>query len=527
MYHPCNHVPTAVQLHAMARAVTSSLRGSDYQARFFWWQASRLFQEHTKVERVAYEYDELKSFDDVVVFYSQELKAERDDPYSADYFQVKFHVNYNGSFTCDALIDPDFINATSVSLLQRLRNAQMKRAPNGTGARFIIISPWTINPADALKELVSTVSGEIRLDRLFHPDKKVMREVRKLWREHLELDTDEELECVLRPLRIWSDAWAIARLGDLVSQSLLAVGLKPVDAGSKIFPYTPLIQELHANGRNIFTRDELQQVCESEGLWCRNMKTDAGATAIGIHSFMRRAENMSDWTESMLCLTPHFNERSINVPKLWETAIYPEVRSFLASATRVPRTYHIYLDTHSSIAFAAGYELDAKTGVDITPLQSTVKGRVGWEPDTSAPAPKEELWEVEDIPNSSADADDVALAINVSHDIAEDVRHFVRESLPSVCRIIACRVRPRPSSAVVRDATHAFQLIEELVVRAIKQRSREERKGRLHIFAAAPNAMLFFLGQMARSFGRCVVYEFDFDSSALGAYVQSLQFPPP
>ena len=36
----------------------------------------------------------------------------------------------------------------------------------------------------------------------------------------------------------------------------------------------------------------------------------------------------------------------------------------------------------------------------------------------------------------------------------------------------------------------------------------------VHIFAAAPNSLLFFLGQEHQVIAPCIVYEFDFDSRA-------------
>jgi hypothetical protein len=76
----------------------------------------------------------------------------------------------------------------------------------------------------------------------------------------------------------------------------------------------------------------------------------------------------------------------------------------------------------------------------------------------------------------------------------------------------------------VLDGNHALFLAEELAV-LLKQRSREERASRLHIFASAPNGLMFFLGQMGKAFGPCELYEYHFESNALGAYQASLSFP--
>ena len=192
----------------MANAGIARTQGDDYQARFFWLQACRLFQSHAKVARVGYELNRIKSFDDVVITYSEPLSFERGDIVAADYFQVKFHVSQAGAFTCDALLDPKFINATKVSLLQKLYAAQRTFAPNGRGCRLIIVSPWSIHPDDPLAELVSNNGGEIRLQVLFDGtgSGSKMGRVRTLWCSHLGLESDEELAVVLRPLRIRKDS---------------------------------------------------------------------------------------------------------------------------------------------------------------------------------------------------------------------------------------------------------------------------------------------------------------------------------
>jgi hypothetical protein len=60
----------------------------------------------------------------------------------------------------------------------------------------------------------------------------------------------------------------------------------------------------------------------------------------------------------------------------------------------------------------------------------------------------------------------------------------------------------------------------------IRSRTVRERKGVLHLFSAAPNAFLFFLGQLSRGFGRVQLYEYDFDRNIPGAYSLSIQLPP-
>jgi hypothetical protein len=46
------------------------------------------------------------------------------------------------------------------------------------------------------------------------------------------------------------------------------------------------------------------------------------------------------------------------------------------------------------------------------------------------------------------------------------------------------------------------------------RRTPDERRGRLHLFAAGPNGLLFFFGRQARGLGRCILYEYDFDGGS-------------
>ena len=206
----------------MANAVISRNQGDEYQARYFWIEACRLFQAHSKVGRVAYELDEPRAFDDVGVFYSQPIRDERGDEIDADYYQIKYHVTQNGAFTCDSLIEPAFINASGVALLQRLHNAQQRFAPTGRGCRFTILTPWIIQPDDPLASLVSNNRGQLRLDRLYDGTglRGAMGQVRYKWCKHLGLASEDDLAVVLNPLRIEAGYWGLDRLNDLLNDRL-------------------------------------------------------------------------------------------------------------------------------------------------------------------------------------------------------------------------------------------------------------------------------------------------------------------
>ena len=241
---------------------------------------------------------------------------------------------------------------------------------------------------------------------------------------------------------------------------------------------------------------------------------------LGIRSFMRRAEDLDQKVDVLLDLTPHFNGRSIREAKLWHERIFPEMEKFLQEQTTEDRPYHLYLPTHNCIGFAAGYCLDAKTGVNAIPVQATSGGKIIWEPDLEVQT-LPPLWKTTEQELDSK-GQDIALILSVTHEATQDAERYVGSALPSGHRIINCMIKPQPSSRAFRDGTHAFRAAEAIIA-LLQKRSVAERKGTIHIFTAAPVSFLFFLGQMSRVLGKCILYEHDFGDS--GSYFPSLAFP--
>jgi hypothetical protein len=509
----------------MAKAITARMQGDDYQARWFWIQVCRLFADRSKVTRVAYEKDNVKSFDDVAVYYGDEMFDEEGYALSADYYQVKFHVAAAGAFTCEGMMDPAFINASTFSILHRLKNAQQCYAPDGVGCRFILYTPWSIHPDNPIAQIYSLTDGRIIWERLADGGpRSQMGKIRTAWRTHLGINTDEELRLVLRPLRIFQGPTLI-QLQNTLNDKLRLAGLVPVDDGLLSHPYDELTRKLLQTGRTELMRADIEDICKRERLWVGHRMPEPDAYRVGIRSFLRWAEHLEDETDAMLCLLKYFDGRKIKSPELWQSQALSELSQFISATFRGHQRYHLHLHTHSSLAFAAGYCLDSKAGVDVAPIQATSAGREIWRPDTSIGHNADPTWTFTEEFVSDSGLDTV-IALSVTHNVLEDVRTYASQSLHQVRRIISCIVPPGPSNQAVRDGTHAKLLANQLAAYFKTSRTNKERQGQLHIFAAAPNALVFFLGQLARSFGSCILYEYAFETNALGAYQPSLSFPP-
>ncbi|MCA9262153.1 MAG: SAVED domain-containing protein [Planctomycetales bacterium] len=505
----------------MTTAVVARQHGDDYQARIFWLEACRLFSSYSKVARVGYEFKGIKTFDDVAVIYSTPIPDERGGTVTADFYQAKYHVDLKGSLTWEALIDPDAIGATSVSLLERLHDAATDNAANG--ARFNLISAWPIHPDNDLAELVSRRNGELRMEKLFDgtSDRSAKGKIRKAWRERLKLNSDDELKKIVTPFRIHAPYQSLDALRKELNFRLEFAGLKPVDDGHVGHYYDDLIRKLHGNGMHDFDRDSLRTCCEGEGLWLGHAAETSDRIPIGIRSFLRFAEHLEDQTAHLLCLLRYFDVRHIRNAASWQNDVGPQVKAFLSSNTGRSERYVLHLDAHSTIALLAGHVLDLKSGVDVALIQRGAGKTAIWEfnpvAPPSSPAVTSRLEAIHD------GAPDVAVAISVSNEIDLEVIEYARKNLPTVGKVLAVTVSPGPGQLAVRDAAHAFQIAEAAVhlIRA----NRPAGGGTLHLFSSAPNTAMFFFGRMTAGLGRIQAYEYLFESGIPSAYVPSITLP--
>ena len=510
----------------MSNAVLARQQGDDYQARCFWVEAVRLFAPHHKVERAGFEVSAHKAFDDVVLWYSAPVPDGRGGHITRDYFQIKYHVVSAGALTWEALHTPEDFGGTSVSILERLRDAVAKSAADAIRARFTIVTPWPIASGDPLGQIVSNRSGEVRLDKFFDgtKDGSKMGKVRKTWRKHLGLSGDDELRAVLAPLRFLTNHGTLDQLRDRLNTELGARGFKPLDASALANPYDDLIRKLHGEGRREFTRDELQGVCDGDGLWVGCQPNSNPGKPIGVRSFIRRAEHLEDVTEELLCLVPHFDYRALRAGRDWSMGVAAEVRTFLARVTTPGGEYLLHLDTHGTIAFFCGACLDTKSGSRVRLVQKRAGGMTVWEAGASNGVPPTPHLAVEEVAGN-AGGPAVALSVSLTHDARADVAHYVSERLPSVGRVIHCRPPLGASQLSVRDGSHAFAIAEEVVRIARGSRSAATAGQPLHLFISAPNGVQFYLGQLSRMLGPIALYEFDPEAGTLGAYQPSLTLP--
>ncbi|MDR7114460.1 SAVED domain-containing protein [Caulobacter sp. BE254] len=499
----------------MADAVTPRWNGDKYQARVFWHNALHMLATDSVVVEVTFEADAPKAFDDVVVKYDPPIAGSGPVRVPATYHQVKWHVELGGRFGYKDFIEPDFIGATSVSLLQRLREAK-KIAP--AGAQFDFVTTYRIHDDDPLSPLLSGTDRSILIDRLFDgtTDRSKTGKIRKLWREHLGLASDDELKAVVSGLRIFDGQLSLDELRAQVNLRAEVVGALTCRNNSD-FRYDGLAQALKSRRLNSFTRETLRAILAEEGLLAEVAPLADAPLPVAIRSFHGLAADLSIASpENTLVLTEAFNQRYLRADRSWQDDIGPRVSTFLAEAARRSGKLRLSLDAHASIAFLAGSVLDVKSGVDTTLVQ---KGRVGsreWRADDGTGAGAARL-----VVTSTAlgKGRDIAVALGVSRDAEKETRAYVAKSLKGVGKLLTFTMPSGPGQQVVAGGGHAAALAEQIANQV--RDSREDPDAVVHIFAACPNSVMFFLGQEHRGVAPCVVYEFDFDRRGNKSYQPS------
>jgi len=502
----------------VAKAVVALHKGFDYQARWFWIEALRLLRSEPVLERVIIEAPNPRGFDDVV---SHPVQHRDNDvwgrPVDIDGFQAKFHVDHSTLVRAVDLADPGFLLAKETSLLQRLRLAVSEAEARAQNGRFTLITPWHVDPADLLGRLLGT-DGSLRLSVLFDGSgpRSATGRLRQAWREHLQLKDDDALQQLLRHLRIHQrDLAATDRQLEL---ELDRAALALVAPDSVAHPYVDLINGHVKQQEFEFDAVSLRRTLTAAGLWRETSYPTDPRETLAIRSRRHGAVHLEDETRTLLDLIPMFHDRDLRAGVDWNGDVAASIANFVAARVQVGTSYRLYLDAHGAIAFTAGWLLHR---ADVTPMQLTSGRLAAW--GSSGPTPEGPLWQEVLEPRSSSSGPDVAVALGVTHDVADDVRRYVARQLPGVSLLVVLTV-PTVGPASVSDGAHANALAIEAVQKVQAARPRDGRPSRLHLFAAAPNGLMFQLGRNGRSLGPTTAYEFDFDNPHRG-YAPAIAVP--
>ena len=501
----------------MANANVARRRGDDFQARIFWLKAAQLLDESSPVVRVRYEQGP-RAFDDIQIEY-EAAEGPRDhqgEPIVREFVQCKWHARA-GTFGYEDLVAPAFVNANSVSLLRRALDAQRRLAPDGRGMRFELLTNWRIASKDPLLGLIGKSSNAIDVERLWSGKtaRSATGKVRKLWREHLDID-DDELKRLARVLAIAESPESLDSLRNRLDERFAAVGLRRVPVSESAFPYDDLALKLLGQGPVDLDRKGFRKMADREGILVEGTVGPAAMEpVVGVRTFIHAIDHLEARCDEMLDLVGYFDGRYMRREADWQQRIAPELRAFLVGAAGRANRLRLVLDAHVSVAFAAGTVLDVKSGRAVEIEQRTA-GRRFWSVDDEPPDGTWPDLVVEEEVTRGVGGE-IAVAVGLTHDVSPAVSQFVRDQLPGVGRILHCRPDGGSSQQSVKCGWHAWQLAEQVAAAVGRQHGHRGVTSALHLFIAGPNGFAFLLGQQ-RALGRVSVYEWDFEGERGGGY---------
>lgn len=505
----------------MTRAVAVRREGDSFQARHFWRRAVSLLDPKSPVVGVGFEMGP-KGFDDIWVAYDPNHTNLPVDqfgrPLLREHIQCKWHVRID-DFGYTDLVSPDWINGTSFSLLQRARTAQQAHAPLGEGSRFKLITNWRVAQNDKLRELIVQGSKTLNLKALFDnsTDRSAVGKIRKLWREHLGID-DRELQYFASTLALDTDATSLDDHRELLNLYLENRGLRRVPANHASFEYDDIAYGWLAQGRIEFNRQTFQDAVKQQNLLEGPVKHHQ---VFGVKSFEHPFDKLEERCTQVLDITRHFDERRIREQDEWATKLYPQLSNFLLAAGKENSTVRLVMDTHITLAYAAGSVLNIKSGRHVEIEQRTL-GNAIWSATDSQSDPAWPSWDFELISLGDPSAG-MAIAVGLTHDITADVQRYLASNEQPMGLLLVAKPKGGAGAQVVTCGRNAFDLAETLA-QAISAHRPVERPD-LHLFVAAPNAFTFFLGQRQTSLGRNTLYEFDFEGENGRSYKASLTLP--
>lgn len=488
----------------MTRANTARHAGDVYQARMFWLHAANLLRSEDPVVRVAWESGP-RGFDDIRVHYCPPRRSNN-GAIHRQYIQCKWHVDA-GEFGYEDLIDPKFISADRHSWLSRAYDAY--QSGEDGGQRFALQTNWRIRASDPLFELRRSESNELNVKKLYvgkTADSK-MGAVRQCWCDHLSID-DDELASFATALTISDNVYSMDEVRERLDDRLISVGLRHVPISQSSYVYDDLITKLHGEGKVDLDERALRVICDREGLWAEQA-TDIPYT-LGIRSFMHKFDDMEHRCDALLDLVPYFDGRFLKPGLDWAADLLPKVESFIAEHAVKHKELRLRVDAHASIAFALGRLLNVKSGRSVEIEQRVTNSGVRfWRAVVSTSEP--ELT----VQTEAGTGEDLVVALSLVHDVTADTRAYCEQHLEHGHRLLDARLPSGPSGLSVADGSHAWRIAVSLAAQ-IKAHSTPPFR-QVHLFAAAPNAVMFFLGQQL-GLGRLTTYEFDFTRERGGGY---------
>ncbi len=225
-----------------------------------------------------------------------------------------------------------------------------------------------------------------------------------------------------------------------------------------------------------------------------------------------------DW---VLNLAPQFKQRFLRDPAKWDRTIFRRLRSFFAEHLEEGRPIELQMAAHLSIAFALGFILDAKSGLDLSFLQRSQMGTETWSAKVGE-VPPPPHWTFAEPLERDPQASDEVLVISVTRDALPGALDYLQQRKDlAVRRVQHAMIHGGPLHSAIASGAHACKAAQYLE----RERGVFDQRpagATLHVFAAVPATFMFYLGQLAAPWGVIQLYEWDFQQQRTNSYEPSI-----
>ena len=234
----------------------------------FWLKAARLLDDDGNILRVGFESGP-KGFDDVWVEYDP--KRAPPDQFGnllhVERMQCKWHASPGTSGYQD-LTRPEYINATTTSLLERALEAFKEDRQHGRTPRLSLVTNHGAAKDDALYGIIRMKSFTLDIDMLFagKTARSATGKIRKFWREHLRVD-DDELRALCASLSFFQTRDSLDMLRVLLDDACRMNGLVRPEPNASSTIYDGNIFEWVGQKRMTFDRKAFRKSAHKRGYW--------------------------------------------------------------------------------------------------------------------------------------------------------------------------------------------------------------------------------------------------------------------
>ncbi|MDD4315724.1 MAG: SAVED domain-containing protein [Clostridia bacterium] len=469
--------------------------GDDYQVYYFWQNAIRMLSNDL-ILAVSYEEGDVLPFDDVTVFYSQQIKNEYTDTYyDRDFYQCKFKVNAS-SLKWEDLIDPDYYG-NKESLFQRAYNL-CKKQPDGN-FRLALCTSITFDNGDTLRSYLKMAENGLDVDSMFSATDKKTRAMLKTIKSHLGNITDDELKALLSHFRFFVGR-SLHDIKGILNDYCAMAGVE-YDLSTDAEFWTSIIKRCNLRKQTSHDKASIRTICVNENLF-RPDRVDIGI--IGIGRSDDRTERIKTFGVNGLDLSKYFVDRKLAPAVTWAEVI-SDTKSFVSSQIKHGQSYNLTVAGIFSTAFMLGKIMGFKNG-DIA-----LRNRNGlW---VKSLAIKSDIIYTDEVCYSDMvndTADDVVLSISVAQNsIFSDVKDCFTGTLTAPHIINIHRAMDDITNNAVWDfANDCHNTVLEFLKR--------KKPKNIHLFYRGPAELMFILGQYANEWGECQIYDFDFGAASIG-----------